>query len=698
MTKLTLRALGGFELRRGGGEVVELREMKAKALFVYLALNPRTLQTREHLANLLWGERFNSQARASLRGSLSTLLGALGDEADVIVKEGQALRLDPSRIDIDVAELETLATADEAALVERGVGLYGGDLLDGFSVPAEEFELWLDDQRQRLRAIAVEALLRLSALHEAAGDDAALTDAKRAVEIDPLREDACRRLMRLLDSAGRRTEALRQYTACEQALRRQLDIVPEAETVRLAEEIRARTDSPAEALVASPTGLRAWLRKPRNPITAASLIVVGLAAGIYGTNEYINARERIRADRLEFSIPEKPSIVVLPFRNLSPEHTRQQVVAGITEGITNALSIVSGMFVISRHTALTFIDSGLGAREIAEQLGVRYVLDGSVQEDDGRVRVTVELIDNVEGYQDWADSFESEITDVFSLQDKITLDILVELQVELAEGEQGRISRTHGTDNLRAWILANQAMQRLRRFTAQDNTTARDLYKQAIAIDPNYSGAIAGIGWTHLLDAFFAWSESRQASVRMAGERAQRAMELDPDRPSNFALLGQLQLLAGNHQQAVALGEKAVELAPSAADVTALLALTLTYTGDYDRSTVLSKAAMRLSPMYSDWYRWVLGRAYRLQGNTGEAEKVLIVETAGNDISQARLAELAATYAGMGRWRAARQTGRKLLALQPAFSATAWAHMPPHVDPEQARLDLAALLRAGLPE
>ena len=132
--------------------------------------------------------------------------------------------------------------------------------------------------------------------------------------------------------------------------------------------------------------------------------------------------------------------------------------------------------------------------------------------------------------------------------------------------------------------------------------------------------------------------------------------------------------------------------------MTALLALTLTYTGDYERSTVLSKAAMRLSPTYSDWYRWVLGRAYRLQGNTSEAEKVLIVETAGKDFSQARLAELAATYAGMGRWRAARRTGRKLLALQPGFSAVAWARMPPHVDPEQARLDLAALLRAGLPE
>ncbi|MDP6953409.1 MAG: hypothetical protein QGF53_11700, partial [Alphaproteobacteria bacterium] len=366
--------------------------------------------------------------------------------------------------------------------------------------------------------------------------------------------------------------------------------------------------------------------------------------------------------------------------------------------ITNALSMVSSMFVFSRNTALSFKDSGLDGRKIAAQLGARYVLAGSVQAANGRVRVTAELIDYGEGYVEWSGSYEREMTDIFAVQNDITLEIITEMQVELTEGEQIRVSRSHGTDDLQAWLLAGKALQRLRRFTPRDNAAARALYEQAIAADSGYPGAMAGIGWTHFIDAYFAWGQSRQASAQLAGEFARKAMALDPERSPTFALLGFIELLRGDHAQAIALGEKAVQLAPSSADVTALLALTLTYTGDYVRSIVLSKAAMDLSPHYPEWYRWTLGRAYRLQGNYREAERVLTVESPGDEISQARLVELAATYSGMKRWRAARVTGRKLLALQPGFSATAWAQMPPHADPERSRLELTALRGAGLPD
>ena len=330
MEKLTLRTLGGFELSRAGGEAVVLPGKKALALFVYLALHPETLQPREHLASLLWGDRFDEQARHSLRGCLMNLRRALNDEAGLIVSEGEAVRLDLSRIDIDVAEFEALAVGDEAMLMERGADLYGGDLLHGFSIRAEAFEAWLDDERQRLRGSAVDALLRLSALHEAAGDgDAAVTAAKRAVEIDPLREDAHRALMRLHDHDGRRAEALRQYAACEQVLRRQLDVEPEAETVRLAEEIRAATERTAAVPFAWPTGLGAWPRKPRNAIAAALLVVAGVV-GAWAL--WIPPSDPLQPGK---------SIVVLPFRNLSQDLAQQDLVDGITEAITNALSMVS---------------------------------------------------------------------------------------------------------------------------------------------------------------------------------------------------------------------------------------------------------------------------------------------------------------------------------------------------------------------
>lgn len=692
MTRLTLRALGSFELRRSDGEEVVLPGKKAQALFVYLALQPEKRFLREQLASLLWGDRFDEQARHSLRQCLMNLRQALGDERDVIVSEGDAVRLDLSHIDCDVAQFEALVLADEAAPLERGLDLYGADFLHGLNVRAETFDVWLEDERQRLRANATDALLRLSTLHETAGDnDAAVIAAKRAVAIDPVHEEGHRRLMRLHDGAEHRGEALRQYTACEQALRRELDIEPEAETQRLAEEIRARGERTSEAPAPAHRGPRAWLRMLGNPITASLLIVAGAMGGWFLSDYFDKLREPLPVD-----IPQ--SIVVLPFRNLSLDLAQQDLVDGITEGITNALTMVSGMFVFSRNTALTFKDSGLDDREIAAQLGVRYVLAGSVQAADGRVRVIAELIDYGEGYVEWSGSYEREMTDIFAVQDDITFEIITEMQIELTEGEQVRITRSHGTDDLQAWLLAGKALQRLRRFTPRDNAAARALYEQAVEVDPDYSGAMAGVGWTHFIDAYFAWGQSRQTSAQLASEFAQRSMALDPERSPTFALLGYVQLLHGDHAQAVALGEKAVELAPSSADVTALLALTLTYTGDYARSVVLSKAAMDLSPHYPEWYRWTLGRAHRLQGNYKEAERVLTVESAGNEISQARLVELAATFSGMKRWRAARATGRKLLALQPGFSAAAWAQMPPHADPERARLELAALRGAGLPD
>ena len=705
MARFTLRALSSFELRGADGREIALPGKRPQALLAYLALQPDYSQSREHLATLLWGDRFEEQARRSLRQCLLTLRRALGDEnATVIVSERESLRLDGARFEVDARRFETLTSTADPEELERGVELYSGDLLEGFSIKAEEFASWLTRERGRLRERAVDALVRLSRLQAEAGEtEKALRTARKVPEIDPVREDGHRLLMRLYDLAGKRAEALKQYQICEQILRRELDVIPEEETVRLATEIRSRTGDvwPPPALVTVPesSGSRSWLARFRIHLAAAVLLVVaGAVAGSMLWSGIGNIREKARQERMVLPLPEKPSIVVLPFDNLNNDPAHQDLVDGITEEITTALSMVSEMFVISRNTALTYGDQPADAREVAEQLGVRYVLEGSVRVADDRVRVAAELIDAIEGFHTWAGRYEREMIDVFALQDAITLEIVTALQVEMTEGEQDRIALIHGTDNLPAWILAAQALKQLRRLTPQDNAKARALYGQAAELDPTYPGAWDGLAWTHFIDARFAWSDSRRESIRKAAELAQRTLALDPARPPTYALLGGVQLLNGDHAQAVALAEKAVALSPNGADVTAILALTLTYTGDYERSVALLQRAMRLSPYYSDWYRWTLGRAYRLMGRFRDAEAALTARGDEGGGSLLRLVELTIAYGQMGRNKAARDTAKRVLAARPGFSAREWTSLPPHKDAKVMRAELETLRRAGLPE
>ena len=708
---VSVRLLGRLEVRSCEGAEIAVPGRMAQAFLGYLAAHSELAEGRETLAGLFWGDRFRDQARHSLRQTVLVLRKAFEDAgAQALAADAHSVALDPAVVTVDVQRFRALAASEQRADLDEACALYRGELLADVSVRADGFTTWLDREREQLRQLAADAFMRLARLEAAEGaHDAAIAAATRALAIEPALEDCHRELMRLYRLQGNRSAALRQYQACVEALRRELDVDPDPATVRLADEIRAARDTPPPTATggstqpAQPSQWRTWLPSRRwrrlSPYLAGGLLLLlGAIGGVALLTGVERVRESARQERMLFPLPAQPSIVVLPFKNLNRDPAYQVMVDGMTEEITAALSMVSEMFVIARTTALTYRDRAVDVREVAEELGIRYVLDGAVQVEEDRLRVLVELVDAIENRQVWTHRYEREMTSLFEINDDITLEVVTGLQVQITEGEQDRISLVHGTDNLQAWLVAGRALQHLRRLTREDNARARGLYRQAIALDPSYPGAYDGLSWTYFIDARFGWTERPDEAIRQAGELAQRTLELDPERPATYALLGGVQLMLGNHDQAVALAEKAVELSPSGADVTAILALILTYVGDYRRSVALFQRAMRLSPSYPDWYRWSLGRAYRLLGRHRDAEATLAFEATEAGGSIAPLVELAATYAEFGKMREARQVARRVAAVAPGFSATAWTRMPPHRDQATAAAERAALIRAGLPE
>ncbi len=424
MARFRLRCFGGFALFHEDGRELAVPGRKAQALLAYLALNADRPHTREKLATLLWGDRYEDQARHSLRQAVLTLRKALDDgDAAVLASERDGLRIDSQAFSVDALEFERLAAGDGIESLLRAAALHDGELLDGLNVRSEGFDGWVPGERTRLRNAAAAVLGRIVAYQAEAGEaEAAIGTAQRLLALDSLREEAHRALMRLYAETGQRSAALRQYRLLEESLRRELDAEPEGESVRLREQLRthqtAAAGAPSEAVEAEGNGAadeaqrseaagppsrdapadaeapaapaRPFLRRPS--IWAAVAGAILLLVGGLSLDNYLaemeagieNARE---AD-LAFPLPEKLSIAVLPFQNLSGDPAQDSFIDGITEGITTALSIVSDMFVIARNSALVYKGNPVKVQQVAEELGVRYVLEGSVQRVGGKVRIS----------------------------------------------------------------------------------------------------------------------------------------------------------------------------------------------------------------------------------------------------------------------------------------------------------------------
>lgn len=389
-------------------------------------------------------------------------------------------------------------------------------------------------------------------------------------------------------------------------------------------------------------------RRWRIPAIAAALVVIVAAGGLSSWKPWIPRVEAANPAKFVFPLPDKPSIAVLPFENLSGDATQDYLGDGITENITTALSRVPEMFVIPRTTTRAYKGKPVSVAQVAEELGVRYVLEGSVQKSSDEVRVTAQLIDALRGHHIWTKRYERQLQDAFALQDDITFNVLTELEVKLTDGERARGLRGNAK-NLEAYQLVRRGMSIYFRFTKEGNPEARRLFEEAVALDPNYAFGWNILGWTHLVAANRRWAEDPAKERARALELAHKALALDPSGGAPYLLLSTNSSRGRRYDEAIAYAEKGVALIPNNPIAVHILASALILAGRPEEALPLIQSVKRYSPITPSTLSRGEGVAYHTLGRYDEAIVAFESARARNPKGVLPVALLAMTYAEIGR-------------------------------------------------
>jgi adenylate cyclase len=400
-------------------------------------------------------------------------------------------------------------------------------------------------------------------------------------------------------------------------------------------------------------------------------------------------------EKMAFPLPDKPSVAVLPFDNMTGDPEQEFLSDGITEQIITALSKVSSLFVIARNSTFTYKGKPIKVQRVSEELGVRYVLEGSFQKSGDRVRITAQLIDAIKGNHLWSETYDRDLKDIFALQDDITKKILTGLQVKLTRGEQARVW-AKGTDNFEAFLKFLQANESFFQVNVEKNAFARQMAKEAIALDPEYASAYALLGKTHAIDVLLGSSTSPKDSMRQAMALVQKAIALDESSADAHSRLGSLYTMVGQLDKAIAEGERAVTLDPNYADAYNRLGLFLRFADRPEEAIPVIKKAMRLNPFPPGIYYSNLGMAYLFTGKCEEAiaecEKALQLET---DNLHTHITTTVA-YSLCGREEEARATAAGVLRINPKFSCDYFAKRLTYKNQADKDRFIEALRKAGL--
>ena len=412
--------------------------------------------------------------------------------------------------------------------------------------------------------------------------------------------------------------------------------------------------------------------------------------------------EPASVEKMAFPLPDKPSIAVLPFSNLSGDPTQDYIADGISENIISALSKISEMFVIASNSTFTYKGKPVKIQQVSEELGVRYVLEGSAHKIGNRVRITAQLIDTTTGHHLWSEKYDRDMKDLFALQDEIAHKIIVELQVKLTEGEQARVSQK-STTNLEAWSYAVRGLKLFERSSKENNAKAMELFEQAVELDPGYVWAWVRLAWTHLVASrALGWSHSPFESFKKTVEISQKVLALDESDSDVRALLGVVCLRQKRYEQAIIEGEKALALGPTNAQAHVILAASMNTVGRFDEAIKLVKKAMRLHPYYPAYYLMWLGSAYRMTGRYDEAltvYKQLLDRSLKGEYPASRAhLFLAEVYAELGQGEKARTHAAEVLRLKPKFSLGVVSKIGTYTYKDPAHLErrVNALRKAGL--
>ena len=367
---------------------------------------------------------------------------------------------------------------------------------------------------------------------------------------------------------------------------------------------------------------------------------------------------------------------------------------GITEDITTDLSRISSLFVIARNSAFTYKGKTVKVQDVSGEMGVRYVLEGSVRKSDNQVRITAQLVDATTGYHLWSERYDRSLTDIFAVQDEIRQKIVTALRVNLTREERERFQRAP-TDNLEAYDYYLRGGEYWLRSTKEANVQARQMFEKAIDLDPRFAGAYTMVGRTYWMEWVYQWSRDPETLDR-ALTLAQSAITLDDALPGTHMLLANVYQWKKQHEMAITEAEQAIALAPNYANAYADLGLVMTLAGRPQEALGAVEKAMRLDPRYPVYYLLFLGHAYRLLGQYEDAVATLKRAVVQNPHLLTVHTQLAATYSEWGMEKEAKAEAAEILRLNPSFSLEVFKQRIPYKDPTEVERYVAALRKAGL--
>lgn len=654
---LRIRLLGPMAITNDGRPVA-IASKRARALIGYLALREGAEIGRSVITGLLWGERSDSQARASLRQTLSELRGAL--KASVhhsIIATKDTVSWVPGSAWIDTKVVETSADSNNENELREAAELVGGELMEGLAVSEVGFEQWLVGERERFRLLVGRIYARLmeGAEHRGRMEDA-LTFGLKLLSLDALQEHVHRALMRLYAAQGRYDAALSQYERCRRELSIQLGVPPAAETEDLARSIRAsRRDRPAMA----------------KDTEGAAL-----------------------------PLPDKPSIAVLPFQNMSGDSEQEYFADGIVEKIITALSRIRWLFVIARNSSFTYKGRAVDVKQIGREQGVRYVLEGSVRKAGNRIRIAGQLVDTSTGMHLWADRFDGEIEDVFDLQDQVTANVVGAIAPRLEQAEIDRAKRKP-TESLDAYDHYLRGMAGLHQWTREDNKEALSHFYRAIELDPNFASAYGMAARCYSQRKTSGWTTDPAQEIAETMRLARQATELGREEAVALSAAGFLPAyVAGDVDEGAVLIDRALVLNPNLAWAWYFNGWIKLYLGVPEAAIAHSTRAMRLSPhdIHIFNMQTVVAYAHLVAGRYNEA--ITWAEMALRERSShvSALRVLAASCALSGRHEQARKTMARLRELNPALRLSNLMDYIPLRRAEDFGLLADGLRKAGLPE
>ncbi len=431
---------------------------------------------------------------------------------------------------------------------------------------------------------------------------------------------------------------------------------------------------------------------------AVSVIVVVAAVAIWRLylRPITPPVEVASKEKMAFPLPDKPSIAVLPFTNMSGDPKEEYFSDGLTEQIINGLSKIDKLFVIARNSTFVYKGRPVKIQKVAEDLGVRYVLEGSAQKSGNRVRITAQLIDAITGSHIWSEHYDREIKDIFALQDEITIRIMTAMRIKLTDAFEDRSWMKWGTQNFKAYEKYLQGHNIIMRNTKHDNDSARQFYEEAIALDPDFLLAYVGLGWTHYLDVRFGWSESRAKSLEKAFELAQKALAKDDSIGSAHSLLGSIYLVKLEFEKAIAEAERGVALNPNGAQAIFVLGGILGHAGRWEESVTYAKKAIRLDPVPDIFKHFILGRAYFMLGRYDESIVIWKKALEMNPDYLPAHAFLAACYSSIGRDIEAAAEAKEVIRINPKFSVESHGKILPYKNKADIEREVDAFRKAGL--